>query len=65
MDNGQGGDFVSLVGQNFSSPYLSLTYRATGLVKGKVYRFRYRALNCQGWSIFSDELYVTAAEKPI
>jgi hypothetical protein len=45
-------------------PYLDLTYTATNLLKGRVYRFRYRAKNCQGWSTFSDELNVIAAEPP-
>ena len=43
---------------------MTLWFRATNLIKGRVYRFRYRALNCQGWSPFSDELYVIAAEEP-
>ena len=29
-----------------------------------MYRFRYRAKNCQGWSQFSPELYAIAAQKP-
>jgi hypothetical protein len=62
MDDGLGGIFKSRVG--YVTPYLTLWYTANNLMKGLTYRFRYRAQNCQGWSSFSDELYVIAAEIP-
>jgi hypothetical protein len=60
MDDGFGGMFISKVGVN--SPYLMPTFTVRSIiVKGRTYRFRYRARNCYGWGPFSDELYVLAA----
>jgi hypothetical protein len=63
MDDGLGGRFVSKEG--YTTPYMTLWYESSDVVKGRYYRFRYRAQNCQGWSSFSDELYVIAAESPL
>ncbi len=41
MDDGLGGSFISKVGQ--INPNLALHYQANSLVKGRTYRFRYRA----------------------
>ena len=60
MDDGKGGAFTSVT----TLPFLDLYYTATKVEKSLVYRFRYRAQNCQGWSTFSPELYVIAAEPP-
>jgi hypothetical protein len=48
IDDGLGSSFVSLIGEK--TPYMALKYTATGLVKGRSYRIRYRTKNCQGWS---------------
>jgi hypothetical protein len=66
-DDGQGGAFSSLVG--LSSPYLLETYTAaqstaTPIVRGRVYRFRYRASNCIGWGPLSPETQALAADPP-
>ena len=37
---------------------------SNGIIRGRTYRFRYRARNCKGWGPFSDELYVKAASVP-
>jgi hypothetical protein len=34
------------------------------IIKSKSYRFRYRAKNINGWSDYSDIIYITAAVKP-
>lgn len=62
MDDGLGGSFISKLG--YITPQLSQQYTAKNLIKGRMYRFRYRAKNCQGWSQFSPELYAIAAEVP-
>lgn len=64
MDDGQGGDFFPVVG--FSNPYLLLKYAITErVVKGTVYRLRYRVKNAIGWSEYSPIAYIQAASKPI
>ncbi len=63
MDDGRGGIYRSIVG--YLQPFLVPTLTVTGgITRGLTYRFRYRARNCKGWSAFSDELYVLAAQKP-
>jgi len=63
MDDGKGGDFVSLIG--YDENYLKLSYIVEGNVtKGKLYRFRYRTKNSVGWSIFSDTGFIQAANVP-
>jgi len=63
MDDGKGGDFVSLIGG--SENYLKLWFIVEGnLNKGTIYRFRYRALNSVGWSLFSDTGFIQAANVP-
>jgi hypothetical protein len=60
MDDGQGGYYKSMVG--FMTPYLAPTFAVTSdIQRSLTYRFRYRARNCKGWGLFSDELYVIAA----
>ena len=36
----------------------------SGIVKGYIYRFKYRVLNQIGWSGFSDTTYILAANVP-
>lgn len=63
MDDGKGGDFVSLVG--FTSDYLRLWHTVTSnITKGTLYRFRYRAKNNIGWSPFSETGFLLAASVP-
>jgi hypothetical protein len=63
MDDGKGGDFVSLIG--YTSDNLRLWHTVTeGITKGTLYRFRYRARNDIGWGPFSDEAFILAASVP-
>jgi len=63
MDDGKGGDFVSLIG--YDENYLKLSYIVEGnVIKGKLYRFRYRTKNSVGWSLFSDTGFIQAANVP-
>lgn len=39
-------------------------HQTTDVVKGKLYRFRYRAQNCHGWGPLSPTLYALAATFP-
>ena len=65
MDDGLGGDFASLVGDESSGDSLETDYEiAVGIVDGGLYRFRYRARNVNGWSGFSPIAYVRAASVP-
>lgn len=63
MDDGLGGPYTSQVG--LTSPFLLTKFYTQSVVKGRTYRFRYRALNVNGWGFFSPELYVLAASSPI
>lgn len=49
IDNGQGGNFTSLIGYQAYSleTTFTLSYNITA---GGIYRFRYRSLNINGWS---------------
>jgi hypothetical protein len=63
MDDGKGGSYTSLVG--LTSNYLKLNYQlSSGITKGNLYRFRYRAKNIIGWSDYSPVAFVLAASKP-
>jgi hypothetical protein len=63
MDDGVSGDFTSLVG--FTSFSLLTTWtQKTLIIKGRMHRFRYRALNLVGWSHFSEEAAILAAQVP-
>jgi hypothetical protein len=63
MDDGLGGSYTSIVGNN--SAYLMPIFSvSSGISKGFTYRFRYRALNCIGWGPYSNDFYVLAAQVP-
>ena len=63
MDNGRGGDFVSLVG--YSPDYLKLHYvQTSNVIQGAVYRVQYRSRNQIGWSAFSPISFILAASAP-
>lgn len=67
MDDGEGGDFVVLVGGGASEDeyFLKLTYTVySGISEGSTYRFRYRSLNSVGWSDYSPITYIMAASVP-
>ena len=60
---GKAGLFSSLIG--FDSPFLAKLYTQTdGIVKGTLYRFKYRAKNVHGFGDFSPELQVIASTNP-
>ena len=64
MDDGSGGDYVTLVGT--SSDYLKLKFSVSSaqVSKGGTYRFRYRAKNVYGWSDYSPVAYLLVASVP-
>lgn len=62
MDDGLGGDFTSVIGNPTDN--MLTYYVATNVVKGREYRFKYRAKNTNGWSVFSSILTVKAASTP-
>jgi len=60
IDDGTGGDFIPVVG--FNTDYLKTEFTVTSnIVKGTLYRLRYRARNQIGWSSYSPIAYVRAA----
>jgi hypothetical protein len=63
IDDGVGGPFISVGGYNINSllTYYTIT---TGIIRGRTYRLRYRALNGAGWSSFSPILFALAATVP-
>ena len=63
IDDGTGGDFMPVVG--FLTDYLKHEFTLTNnIVKGTLYRLRYRALNKIGWGSYSPIAYVRAANIP-
>ena len=60
IDDGTGGDFVSVVG--FAQDYLLQHFTITGLNQGTLYRLRYRCRNEIGWSEYSPIAYILAAK---
>mmetsp|Transcript_23478 Transcript_23478/g.36173 ORF Transcript_23478/g.36173 Transcript_23478/m.36173 type:complete len:145 (-) Transcript_23478:13-447(-) len=66
MDDGEGGDFVSLVGGDSSGgDSLATTWTtSSNISEGVLYRFRYRARNVNGWSDYSPITYLKAATVP-
>lgn len=65
MDDGQGGDFLALVGQEGAGDSLATLFTVTsGLQEGGLYRFRFRARNVNGWSGWSPIAYLRAASGP-
>jgi hypothetical protein len=64
MDDGMGGDFAILTGQE-GTPFLTLTYTVySGIRQGVTYRFRYRVQNSVGWSDYSPITFIAAAARP-
>ena len=63
MDDGEGGDFVSIHGFSPSSMITHYTAKED-VTKGRMVRFRYRAQNAVGWGPFSDEASILAATVP-
>jgi hypothetical protein len=63
MDDGEGGDFVSI---NGFSPYSMVTHFTVydDIRKGRVHRFQYRAKNAVGWGPWSPEASILAASPP-
>lgn len=63
-DEGDGdGDFTELVGE--TSDFTSTSHSiSSGLVAGTSYIFRIRAKNAHGWSVYSSELSIIAANEP-
>jgi hypothetical protein len=65
MDDGQGGDFYSLAGNETAGKTLATTFTIRQDIQdGGLYRFRYRARNVNGWSSFSAIAYIRAATVP-
>jgi hypothetical protein len=68
MDDGLGGSFVDVYG-SASDPItannMALSYKATNLVRSRLYGFRYRARNIYGYSSgFSSVTYIRTIESP-
>lgn len=65
MDNGKGGDFVSLIGGEGKDNSLETSFTVEyGIIGGNIYRFRFRSRNVNGWSEFSEIMYIRAATVP-
>jgi hypothetical protein len=66
MDDGDGGEFVTVVGRNETAASMSSSYVADqDIYKGRIYRFRCRVKNHIGWSGWSSpETQIAAAVFP-
>jgi len=62
MDNGLGNEFVVVSDTDNLSMATSKIIK--GLIKGRLYRFKYRVLNKNGWSPFSDIAGIRTAVVP-
>lgn len=62
IDDGAGGEIVPING-GFSDS-LSTAFSYNNVVKGRVYRVRYRIRNDIGWSVYSPMGYLRAADVP-
>jgi len=62
--NGGGASttYVSLIGEAPDS--LLQSYTKTGLTANESYKFKYRVMNKHGWSLYSPEITILAAELP-
>jgi hypothetical protein len=60
MDDGDAGDF----GLIFSTSEVFSYVVTQGIQRGKIYRFRYRVRNINGWSPFSEISFITAFSIP-
>lgn len=63
MDDGLGGDLISLIGYQQDVLQTTLTI-SEGIIKGRDYKFIYRCKNVNGWSAFSGMTYIKAAIQP-
>ena len=63
IDDGNGGEFVSLYGDLVNTMTLTYTF-SHNVQKGQTYRAHYRARNQVGWSGFSPIGYLIAASVP-
>ena len=59
MDDGLQGDFKTIYEGTERHQVIH-----KGIEEGRRYRLKYRVLNTQGWSAFSDKTFVLAASKP-
>lgn len=59
MDDGIGGEFATV----FCSTHEQF-FVATPAIRGRRYRFRYKARNAAGWSPFSATAYIVPSSKP-
>lgn len=57
MDDGLGGNFVTIVGAYADVIQNTITI-TNGIVKGRYYRFRYRCKNVNGWSAWSNTVSI-------
>ena len=63
IDDGQGGDFVALVG--VETNYLALSYtKDQGIIRSTNYRFRHRYRNQIGYGEYSEIAYILSATIP-
>ena len=57
MDDGKGGDFISLIGGENAANSLETSYTVKARIIGaNIYRFRYSSRNINGWSKFSETI---------
>ena len=67
IDDGRAGEFSSVLGGGLDTPAemtLETYVRVNNLIKGAVYRVRYRAINSIGYGPWSDVTYARVAQVP-
>jgi len=62
MDDGLGNEFI--VASDKENLSMATSKVIKGLIKGRLYRFKYRVLNINGWSPFSDIASIRTAIVP-
>lgn len=64
IDDGNNGAYTTILGQTENTLDTEVTV-TKGIVKGKIYRVRYRAINSIGSGPWSDVDYIPASTVPI
>ena len=67
IDDGKAGEFRTVLGAGLDTPAgmtLETQVKVNDLIKGAVYRVRYRAINSIGYGPWSDLTYARVAQVP-
>lgn len=64
MDNGLNQNFTMVIGSLDAYSMITSLLITDNIISGRIYRFRYRVMNINGFSEYSDVTYIQAAVAP-